>query len=154
MNEIVPLKAKYYELGRELDVPAHELEALRLKDGAVNFNQALNHMVLLWLGGRSTRTWQTLVRAVDSETGGSNHPLALEIAGRHRAVSSDSVSHPSSRAQLQCHPNIDKFVPCVLVRQQGTNSYHYIATRNELASLAHSLHLYLNTYHTSLTLYS
>ena len=87
MNEIWTLKAKCFNLGRELGVPAHELDTLKIQYGASNFDQAFNDVVLLWLRGRSTRTWQALVRAADSETGGNNHPLALEIAGRHRAES-------------------------------------------------------------------
>ena len=86
LNEIHPLKPRYYQLGRELDVPVHELETLQKQYGAVSYDQAFNDMVLLWLRGRTSRTWQTLVRAVDSETGGKNHPLALEIASHHKIV--------------------------------------------------------------------
>ena len=117
MNEIASLKAKYFELGRELGVPAYVLEKLQRQYGAVNIDQAFNDVVLLWLRGCSTRTWQALVRAVDSETGGSNHSLAMEIAGRHRAGS--SVSYPSSKVQ-QCDPSI---VASVVVHQRGTYSY-------------------------------
>ena len=83
MDEISILKAMYFQLGRELEVPAHELDTLRIQYGAVNINQAFNDMVLLWLRGRSTRTWQALVKAVDK----FNHDLAKEIAGHHRAGS-------------------------------------------------------------------
>ena len=86
LNEVHPLKPRYYQLGRELDIPVHELETLQNKYGAVNYEQALNEVILLWLRGRTSRTWQALVRAVDSETGGKNHPLALEIAGRQKTV--------------------------------------------------------------------
>ena len=87
INEIFTLKAKYYELGRELGVPVHELEKLQRQYGAVNIDQAFNDVLKLWLRGHSTRTWQALVRAVDSPAGGNDHPLALEIARRHRAAS-------------------------------------------------------------------
>ena len=83
INEISTLTARYYELGRELDVPVHELDTLKKQCGAVNFDQAFNDVVLLWLRGHSTRTWQALVRAVDK----FNHDLAVKIAGRHRAAS-------------------------------------------------------------------
>ena len=86
LQEVSPLKPRYFQLGVALGIPAHQLETLRNQYGAVNYDQALNDMILLWLRGRTTRTWQALVRAVDSETGGNNHPLALEIAGRHKAV--------------------------------------------------------------------
>ena len=83
MNEISTLKARYYELGRDLGVPVHELDTLKKQYGAANFDQAFNDVVLLWLRGHSTRTWQALVRAVDK----FNHDLAMEIAGHHRAKS-------------------------------------------------------------------
>ena len=114
LHEISTLKAKCFELGREFDIPPHELETLKKQYGAFNFDKAFNDMILLWLRGRSTRTWQALVRAVDSETGGNNRPLALEVAGRHRAVS--SVFHPPTEAQ-QCYPSI---VPSVHVHHRGT----------------------------------
>ena len=87
MNETSPLKSRYFFLGRELGVPVNELEALQKTHGAVNLDQAFNDMILLWLRGRATRTWQALVRAVDSKDGGNNHPLALKIAANHRAGS-------------------------------------------------------------------
>ena len=83
IKEVSPLKPRYFQLGIALGIPAHQLETLRNQYGAVNIDQAFNDMILLWLRGRTSRTWQALVRAVDSETGGNNHPLALEIAGRH-----------------------------------------------------------------------
>ena len=86
LKEVSPLKPRYFQLGVALGIPAHELETLHKQCGAVNYDQALNDMILLWLRGRTSRTWQVLVRAVDSETGGKNHPLALKIAGRHKAV--------------------------------------------------------------------
>ena len=84
MDEVYALTAKYYELGRELGVPAYELETLRTKYGANNLEQALNEVVLKWLRGRSHRTWRALVEAVVSPAGGNNHPLAKEIAHRHK----------------------------------------------------------------------
>ena len=99
MNEIWTLKARWYNLGRELGVPPHELDALMKQYGGFNFDQAFNDVVLLWLRGRSTRTWQALVRAVASETGGDNHPLALEIAGHHRAESKLSKKNCEGESQ-------------------------------------------------------
>ena len=84
-REIYTLAAKYYDLGRELGIPAYKLDTLQKQYGAVNFDQALNEVILLWLKGRTSRTWQALVRAVDSKSGVNDHPLALEIAGRHKA---------------------------------------------------------------------
>ena len=86
-NEVSSLKAKYFQLGIELGVPVDELETLQRTYGSINVDQAFHYVVLLWLRGRSTRTWQALVRAVDSKDGGNNHPLALKIAANHRAGS-------------------------------------------------------------------
>ena len=83
INEISTVKAKCFDLGRELGVPAHELDTLKIQYAAFNFDQAFNEVVLLWLRGRSTRTWQALVRAVDK----FNNDLAVKIAGHHRAGS-------------------------------------------------------------------
>ena len=83
IKEVCTVKVRYFQLGVALGIPAHQLETLQKQYGAVNYDQALNDMILLWLRGRTSRTWQALVRAVDSETGGNNHPLALEIASRH-----------------------------------------------------------------------
>ena len=85
-EEIYTLAAKYFQLGVALGIPVHELEKLQKQCGAVDFDQCLIGVILLWLRGRTTRTWQALVRAVDSKSGVNNHPLALEIAGRHKAV--------------------------------------------------------------------
>ena len=84
LKEVYPLKPRYFQLGRELGVPVHELETLQKQYGA-DFDQALNDIIVFWLRGRTSRTWHALARAVDSETGGNNPALALEIAGRHRA---------------------------------------------------------------------
>ena len=91
IDEISTLKARYYDLGIYLCVPAHELDRLKEQYGAVNITQAFNEMVQLWLTGDSTRTWQALVKEVDK----FNHDLAMKIAGNHRAISS-SVPHQAS----------------------------------------------------------
>ena len=84
MDEVYPLTARYYELGRKLGVPAYELETLRTEYGANNLEQALNEVVLKWLRGRSPRSWRALVEAVASPAGGNDCPLAMEIARAHR----------------------------------------------------------------------
>ena len=86
LKEVSPLKPRYFQLGIALGIPVHELETLQIQYGAVNFDRCLIAVILLWLRYCTSRTWQALVRAVDSETGGNNHPLALEIASRHKAV--------------------------------------------------------------------
>ena len=86
MREIGTVAARYQQLGRELDVPAHELKMLQVQYGT-NISQAFNDMVLLWLTGRAPRTWQALVRAVANPLGGNNYVLAKDIAARHKAGS-------------------------------------------------------------------
>ena len=84
MDEVYSLTAKYYELGRELGVPAYELDTLRTEYGANNLEQALNEVVLKWLRGRSHRTWRALVKAVESPAGGNDHSLAMKIGCNHK----------------------------------------------------------------------
>ena len=86
MREIGTLVVRYQQLGRELGVPAHELQMLQMQYG-VNVSQAFNDMVLLWLRGRAPRTWQALVRAVADPLGGNDDALAKTIAARHKAGS-------------------------------------------------------------------
>ena len=86
MREIGTLVARYQQLGRELDVPAHELERLQMQYGP-NVDQAFFDMVLLWLRGRAPRTWQALVKAVANPLGGNDDVLAEKIAARHKAGS-------------------------------------------------------------------
>ena len=86
MREIGTLVARYQQLGRELDVPAHELERLQMQYGP-NVDQAFFDMVLLWLRGRAPRTWQALVRAVANPLGGNDDVLAKMIAAHHKAGS-------------------------------------------------------------------
>ena len=85
-GEIYTLAEKYFQLGVALGVPAYELKKLQKQCGAVDLDQCLIEVILLWLRGHTSRTWQALVRAVDSKSGVNDHPLALEIAGRHKAV--------------------------------------------------------------------
>ena len=84
MREVGTLVARYPQLGRELGVPPHELERLQRQYG-VNMDQAIHEMVLLWLRGRSPRTWQALVRAVANPAGGNDFALAGKIAASHEA---------------------------------------------------------------------
>ena len=86
MREIGTLAARYQQLGRELDIPAHELERVQVQY-PVDIKQAFNDMVLLWLRGRAPRTWQALVRAVANPLGGNDDPLTKNIAARHKAGS-------------------------------------------------------------------
>ena len=86
MREIGTLVARYQQLGRELGVPAHELQKFQMHYG-INVDQAFNDMVLLWLRGRAPRTWQALVRAVANPLGGNDDALAKKITAHHKARS-------------------------------------------------------------------
>ena len=54
-----------------------------------NVDQALNDMLLVWLrqryntGVHRAPTWQRLVEAVNSLSGGNNPSLAISIANKH-----------------------------------------------------------------------
>ena len=89
-REVSSLKAKYYELGIALGLPAGELDAVKSAYHH-NIDHALSEVLLLWLREKSATsktlppTWQSLVRAVDSPTCG-NHMLAMTISSRHSAT--------------------------------------------------------------------
>ena len=84
MREVGSVVPRYPQLGRELGVPPHELQRLQMQYG-VNPDLAFNDMILLWLRGCSTHTWQALVRAVANPAGGNDFALARKIAARHEA---------------------------------------------------------------------
>ena len=81
----VNLKTCYYELGIELGLPPHELDAIQSE----NISQALTNVLLAWLRQRyitdkyGLPTWRRLVEVVDSPAGGNNHALAKAIASEH-----------------------------------------------------------------------
>ena len=85
-RELVSIKAKYYQLGVELGLPAGELDAIR-KDYAVD--QAFNEVILRWLRQQYNvarfghPSWKRLGEAVKSPIGGNNPALAVEIAASH-----------------------------------------------------------------------
>ena len=127
MEEISSLTAKYYPLGVELGVPPGELDKLKIQYAACNIDQAFTDMVLLWLRGKSTRTWQALVTAVDK----FDHGLAMTIAGRHRVDTVSSVAHSSPKPpQAEHDPSIITPIATprveverrLYLHQQGTNN--------------------------------
>ena len=105
-NEVSSLKAKYYELGIALGLPAGELDAVKSANHH-NIDHALTQVLLLWLRGKSAAsetqppTWQSLVRAVDSRTCG-NHMLAMTIASRH-SVSGKLIETAHYNHKLICN---------------------------------------------------
>ena len=83
------IKARFYDLGRELGIGADELESIQ-QCYPQNFGQALNDTLLHWLRRNyeckrfGLPTWRRLVEAVDSCAGGSNSALAETIANKHQ----------------------------------------------------------------------
>ena len=88
-QEVVDLKASYYQLGIALCLSSRELDAIRKTFGQ-DVDQAFTEMLLAWLKHRydSERfgppTWRRLVEAVNSPAGGNNHALAKKIANNHQ----------------------------------------------------------------------
>ena len=86
-KEVLPVTARYYNLGLELDIPPFELEKLQ----SLRMEEAFSKTLLKWLRGCSTKSpttapsWRSLVKAVDSPSGGNNHALAKKIASQHKA---------------------------------------------------------------------
>ncbi len=82
------IKAGYYQLGIELGLPPGELQAIQ-QTNSQNVAQALTQVLLTWLRQEYSierhgpPTWQRLVEAVGSPSGGSNYALAMDIASRH-----------------------------------------------------------------------
>ena len=79
------LKPVYYQFGVDLGILPSDLDAVK-KTNYQDLDQALTEVLLLWLRRHSTvpPTWQSLVRAVASPSGGNNYKLAVDIASRHR----------------------------------------------------------------------
>ena len=90
MEQIISIKASYYNLGRALRLNPGELDAIRTS-AHCDAGQALNDVVLLWLRQNyrveihGLPTWRALVEAVDKKTGGNDHALAKVIAEKFPA---------------------------------------------------------------------
>lgn len=88
----MPINSMYYQLGRCLRLRVDDLKAIReaYPSGCDN-ESALTDVLLLWLCQKynverfGPPTWKMLVEAVDKNTGGNNHDLAMEIASNHPA---------------------------------------------------------------------
>ncbi len=83
-NELVTIKANYYQLGIGLGLPPGELLAIHRE--AQHVDQGLTRVLLAWLrnvGVCVPPTWRGLVKAVDSPAGANNPALAMAIAVKH-----------------------------------------------------------------------
>ena len=85
MEEVKPISAAYYALGRALRLHPGDLDRIR-QENCQNTQQALNEVLLLWLRQsydvkkHGPPTWEMLVEAVSKDTGGNNKALAKRIA--------------------------------------------------------------------------
>ena len=91
LRESVKIKAKCFQLGRELGLPAAELDAIRT-DCPQDIDQAFDRILLGWLRQKYNTdkyglpTWRRLVEAIDDSAGGDNHALAMKIAASHSTI--------------------------------------------------------------------
>ena len=91
IEEILPLKSRYYDLGRSLNLKIADLRKIR--DEHPSDSDALEDALLLWLNQKYNNkkhgppTWRMLVEAVNRKSGGDNHELAKQIALNHPAGS-------------------------------------------------------------------
>ncbi len=86
--ELWTIKANYYQLGIMLGLPPGELQTIR-QANCQNIAQAFTEVLLAWLRQQynveryGLPTWQRLMEAVASPSGGSNCTLAEKIAENH-----------------------------------------------------------------------
>ena len=91
IEEIMPIKSRFYHLGRSLNLKISRLRKIRDGDTQSSDSDALEDVLLLWLNQEydvekhGPPTWKMLVEAVNKETGGGNHELAKQIAAKHPA---------------------------------------------------------------------
>ena len=89
LDEVSTLKAVYYSLGVALGIHVSDLDAVKTQYSQ-NVKQALTEVLKLWLmknystSHTTPPTWQSLVKAVASSSGGNNRGLAMDIASRHQ----------------------------------------------------------------------
>ena len=88
LEEVSTLKSSYYSLGVALGIHVSELDAVR-SQCSHDVQQALTEVLKLWLrknystSNTTPPTWQGLVTAVASPSGGNNRGLAMDIASHH-----------------------------------------------------------------------
>ena len=85
-QELITIKAKYYELGIMLGLRPGDLAAIHRGN---DIDRAFTEILLTWLRHNydvhkhGPPTWRNLVEAVDHPAGGNNHALATSIANKH-----------------------------------------------------------------------
>ena len=85
------LAARYDSFGITLGLSSSELEAIG-RECVGDTKRALGQVIRNWLkqsynvGTFGPPSWQSVVKAVDSSAGGSNHALAKKIASKHKGI--------------------------------------------------------------------
>jgi hypothetical protein len=91
---LIILAAKYDAIGITLGLSSGDLEAIR-RDCVGDAKRAMGQVIRTWLkqsynvGRFGLPSWRSLVDAVDSPAGGSNHALAKRIACKHKGIVED-----------------------------------------------------------------
>ena len=87
-KEVWNLRSVYYALGVELGIHPSDLDTIKMENSQ-KLEQALTDVLNLWLrksylvSNTQPPTWQSLVKAVASPSGGNDRGLARDIASRH-----------------------------------------------------------------------
>ena len=85
------LAAKYDSIGITLGLSSGELEAIS-RECIGDTKRALGQVIRTWLRQSynvvrfGLPSWRSLVKAVNSPAGGSNHALANRIASKHKGT--------------------------------------------------------------------
>ena len=94
MEEVLPIRSLYYDLGRSLKLRVTDLDTIQKKypsQSDADCKKALQDVLLLWLNKNykverfGEPSWRMLVKAVNMESGGNNTELAKKIATNHPA---------------------------------------------------------------------
>ena len=111
-QEVVDLKASYYQLGVALRLSPQELDSIRKAFGQ-DIDQAFTEMLLAWLKHRydvkrfGPPTWKRLIEAINSRVGGNNLALAKKITLSHqRGKEGCSYSHAEPVFGIGCKSEV------------------------------------------------
>ena len=90
-EELVSLAAKYEDVGITLGLSSSKLKVIG-HDCVRDAKRALGRVIQTWLEQSynvdrfGLPSWRSLVKAVDSHTGGDNHVLAKKIASKYKGI--------------------------------------------------------------------
>ena len=122
IEEIMPIKSRFYHLGRSLNLKISRLRKIRDGDTWSSDSDALEDVLLLWLNREydvekhGPPTWKMLVEAVNKKGGGDNCELAKQIASKHPAGTGNACACACMHTMASCRYNknniIMHFTPC------------------------------------------